>query len=254
MRVGSIFALTSCAVISVATLSTFNSPAGEERKIKVAIFTGGHEFDRKEFFGMFDAIDDVAWEEFQQPKANELWCKPDELKGYDVVVLYDMWQQITDEQKKCIVRALKDGTVGLVVIHHAIASYQNWEEYRNIIGAQYFLSPGRDPDGKPRERCQVAFGVKMNIKVADKVHPITRGLSDFEVVDESYKGYWVSPKVRMLLITDCPQNEPSIAWTNEYGKARVVYIQLGHGPDAYRNPSYRQLLKRSLLWASKKLE
>lgn len=258
MRIGnavvSVVVMTSCAAISLAAFSAAMSGTDEEQKLRVAIFTGGHAFDRKEFFGMFDALGDVEWREVQQPKANELWCNREELKRCDVVVLYDMWQQITDEQKEAMMQALKEGIVGLVVIHHAIASYQGWDEYWRIIGARYFLSPGVDPDGKPRERAQVAFGVKMSIKVADKDHPITCGMSDFEVVDETYKGYWVSPKVKMLLTTDCPQNEPSIAWTNEYGKARVVYIQLGHGPETYRHPSYRQLLKRSLLWAAKKLE
>ncbi|MCS7254422.1 MAG: ThuA domain-containing protein [Armatimonadota bacterium] len=254
MNIRSVIVITSCAAISFMAFSNLRFAVGGEQKLKVVIFTGGHDFNRKEFFEMFDSFGNVEWEESQQPKANQLWCKQDELKRYDVVVLYDMWQQITDEQKEFMVRALKDGVVGLVVIHHAIASYQNWDEYWRIIGARYFLSPGVDPDGKKRERCQVAFGVKMNIKIADKEHPITRGMSDFEVIDETYKGYWVSPRVKILLTTDCPQNEPSIAWTNEYGKARVVYIQLGHGPEAYRHASYRQLLKRSLLWAAKKLE
>jgi type 1 glutamine amidotransferase len=250
-RISSTIALASCVATSLFIHGTEGN--NEAQKLKVAIFTGGHEFDRKEFFAVFDWMGNVAWEEFKQPEANNLWCNESELKRYDAIVLYDMWQQITDKQKECMVSALKEGAVGLLVLHHAIASYQNWDEYWRIIGAKYFLSPGKDPDGKPRGRSQVAFGVKMKITIADREHPITKGLSDFEVVDECYKGYWVSPDAHLLLTTDCQQNEPSIAWAKEYGKARVVYIQLGHGPEAYRNATYRELVKRALLWVARKL-
>lgn len=225
----------------------------QQKQLRVLIVTGGHGFDRKEFFSMFDGHPDITYEEVQQPKANELWGTA-AVKRYDAIVFYDMWQRITDKQRENFVRMLKDDGKGIVVLHHAIASYQDWDEYTRIIGAKYFLAPGKDPDGNLRPRCQYKHDVRMTVHIADGKHPITRGMSDFEIIDETYKGYWVSPKVHVLLTVDHPLSEEKIAWAHTYGKARVVYIQLGHGPTAYRNANYRKLVIRAIRWVAGQLQ
>ncbi len=60
------------------------------------------------------------------------------MQNPDVLVLYDMWQPITDEAKSDFVARLKEGK-GLVALHHCLASYQQWPEYAKIIGGQYHL-------------------------------------------------------------------------------------------------------------------
>mgnify|MGYP000415292203 CR=1 FL=1 len=44
----------------------------------------------------------------------------------------------TADAKQDFLARLKEGK-GLVVMHHAIASYQKWPEYAKIIGAKYYL-------------------------------------------------------------------------------------------------------------------
>ena len=56
-----------------------------------------------------------------------------------MIVTYDFNQKITEEAKADFVARLKDGK-GLVVLHHAIATYPAWPEYWNIIGAHYYLA------------------------------------------------------------------------------------------------------------------
>lgn len=223
-----------------------------ERPLRILIVTGGHDFERKEFFAMFDSFADVRWEEKQQPQANDIWLN-DTLHNYDAVVLYDMWQQITEEQKQGMVKWLRDMGKGLVALHHSIASYQQWEEYPRIIGARYFLSPGKAPDGKEFDRSQYQHDVKFSVKVVDKNHPVVKGLPEqFEIVDETYKGWWLSPNVQKLLVTDHDLSDPCVAWAHQYGKAKVVYIQLGHGPTAYNNPNFRKLVHNAIKWVAGK--
>lgn len=222
-----------------------------EKPLRVIIVTGGHDFERKEFFEMFDSFGDIKWEEHQQPKANEIWLG-ETLRNYDAVVLYDMWQQITEEQKQGMVRWLKDEGKGLVALHHSIASYQNWDEYAKIIGARYFIAPGKAPDGKTFDRSQFHHDIRFTVKVVDKNHPVAKGLPEqFEILDETYKGWWIAPGVHKLLATDHELSDPCVAWAKRYGKAKVVFIQLGHGSTAYNNPNFRTLVRNAILWVAR---
>ena len=76
-------------------------------------------------------------------------------------------------------------------------------------------------------------------------------MNDFEIDDETYKGFYVNSGVTTLLRVDHPKSGPVIGWTHEYGKSRVVYIQLGHGAAAYANASYRSFVQNAIYWASR---
>jgi type 1 glutamine amidotransferase len=52
------------------------------------------------------------------------------------------------------------------------------------------------------------------------------------------------------LTTDHPTSGKVIAWAHRYKNSPVVYIQLGHGPEAYNNPNYRTLVARSIHWVA----
>jgi type 1 glutamine amidotransferase len=92
----------------------------------------------------------------------------------------------------------------------------------------------------------------MDIKVEDKGHPITRGITDFQIVDEIYGGAEILPTVHPLLSTTHPKSMHYVAWINHYGNSEVVYIQLGHGPSAFNNPYYRTLIKQAIDWSARR--
>jgi len=89
------------------------------------------------------------------------------------------------------------------------------------------------------------------VKVLDPKHPVTKGLRDFEVLDETYSGYYVDPEAKPLLTTTEPSSTPVIGWTKKYGKARVVTLQSGHDAHTFGNASFRKLLKQAIFWAVK---
>jgi len=221
--------------------------AEQERKIKVLITTGGHGFVREDFFAMWDSFKGITWREGKMEKSATAFT-PENLDACDIVVTYDLTQKITDEQKAALLAFLKRGG-GFVGLHHSIASQQDWPDYGRIIGVRYFLKPTMR-EGREYPRSRPTVGVDMRIQVADPKHPITEGLSDFDIQDEGYADYIVDPKVHVLLTTDNPKNDKNVAWTREEGKARVVFITFGHDNKAYTNPNYKRLVERAVLWAA----
>ena len=119
--------------LSVTTLSL--QAAESENQIHVLIVSGGHDFEQKEFFAIFDQMKGITYDHLVQPKANEAFADGS-TAHYDVVVLYDMFQPITAEQKEGFKKYLNSGK-GFVSLHHSLANYQAWDEYLNILGGSY---------------------------------------------------------------------------------------------------------------------
>jgi type 1 glutamine amidotransferase len=240
-------------MVLAMSLPDSRAEAAEEttgKPLRLLIVTGGHDFERDSFFRMFDSFEGTEWREVQHPAANDMYA-PEHRDEYDVVVCYDMPNAISDQQKKWMMETFRAGKPW-VVMHHAMASYPGWPEFARMIGGKYLLSP-ETIDGKDMKPSTYRHDVMMDIEIADKDHPITRGMENYSIEDEVYGGFYVSPEVHVLLTTDHPESSKSVAWTTSYGKGRVVFIQGGHGPTAFDNDVFRGLVERSILWAAGRL-
>ncbi len=245
-RLGILIALTA---LTAFWASGAGPAQGAPEKLRVLVVTGGHDFEQAPFFQVFKDNPDITYQAVEHPNAHAL-LKAEAAKQYDVLVLYDMHQEITDEAKADFLARLKEGK-GLVVLHHAIASYQKWPEYLKIIGARYYLEPTM-VDGVQKARSAYQHGVNIPIHVADPRHPITRGINDYVIHDETYKLFDVAAQCHPLLTTDEPLSNKVIGWCKTYQAARVVYLQSGHDHFAYENPNYRQILRQAIRWVAKK--
>ncbi|MGA2253721.1 MAG: ThuA domain-containing protein, partial [Thermoguttaceae bacterium] len=161
---------------------------------------------------------------------------------------YDMVEKFTPDQEKALFGLLHRG-IGLVALHHNLGAHRQWDEYSKIIGGKYCFGVYQDGEKK--------FGPStyehdqdLKVVVADREHPITRGLPDFAIHDEVYNHCYVAPDVRVLLTTNHPKNDPQIAWAHEYGESRVFYFQLGHDSQAWKNPAYPEILARGIRWTA----
>ena len=223
--------------------------AWAEAKIKVAVVTGGHEFSEKPFLAIFEGNEGVECTHVVLKDDSELF---EDISAwpYQAIVLYNMTQKISEKRQQNLLKLLDRG-VGLVVLHHAIADYSEWPEFRKIIGARYFLSDVTE-NGKTFPRSTYEHGVDYNIHVADPSHPITQGVSDFTVNDETYKGYLFEPDNHLLLTTDNPKCQKEVGWTRTYGKARVCFFQMGHGDSIFADANYRRLISQAILWTAHK--
>lgn len=218
-------------------------------KIKVLLVTGGHAFETNKFYQVFQENPEIALTIASHSKTNASVFDRSDLTGFDVVVLYDMEKSITDAQKKNFLALFDQGT-GLVVLHHALASYQHWPEYEQIIGGLYPEADGKS--GKVTEQVGYQHGEEVPIVVVAKDHPITAGVKDFTVHDEIYWGFRVGSDVTPLITTTHPKSGKPLAWYRTQGKSRVVYLQLGHDHTAYENPNYQKLVAQSIRWVARR--
>jgi len=227
----------------------FASAAGPASKLKVLVVTGGHGFARVPFFQMFQDNAAIRYTHAEHSKTNATVYERSDLIDYDVVVLYDMPKTITDAQKARFL-SLFDRGIGLVVLHHALVSYQHWPDYERIIGGRYPEEDGKS--GVVTEQVGYEHDVDVPVVIVARDHPVTAGLKGFILRDEIYWGYRVSADVTPLLTTTHPKSGKPLAWARTEKNSRVVFIQSGHGPEAFTNADYRQLLAQSLRWAANK--
>lgn len=237
-----------CAAALAATgwLAT-TAAAADDTKLRVLLFTGGHDFEQPQFFQLFKDNPEIVFTAVEHPHAHA-YLRPEAAAKFDVLVVYDMHQEITDEAKADLQQWFKAGK-GMVTLHHSVANYQNWGEYEKILGGRYYLSK-KTVRGVEKARSIYQHGVKFTVNIADPAHPVTQGLRDFEILDETYNLFDVAPTSKPLLTTKEKTSAPVIGWSNQYEKGRIVYFQLGHDHFAYENPGYRKLVAQAIRWVA----
>jgi uncharacterized protein len=224
-----------------------SAPAGQ--KIRVLVVTGGHDFEKPQFYKIFEDNPEITFKAVEHPNAHK-FLRSDLAKEVDVYLYYDMYQPISDEAKADYLARLKEGK-GMVVMHHAIASYQKWPEYSKVIGARYYLEK-TTVDGVEKARSAYQHDVNFKVRIEDPSHPVTRGVTDFEIHDETYKLFDVADTCEALLTTDEPLSNKVIGWAKTYEASRIVYLQCGHDHFAYENPNFRKIVAQAIRWTAKK--
>ena len=207
--------------------------------VRVMVVTGGHAHDTT-FNSLFEGYAEIA--PFLSPR--NVAFTGDLRKRWDTLALYDFTQEITDKEKEILRDFLESGK-GLVVLHHAIADYGAWPWWgETVVGGKYFLKPEGD-----RPISAVKAGQEVYVQPVGR-HPVIAGVPPLHLIEELYKGMWISPKVKVLLETDHPASDKAVAWISPYEKSRVVYIQLGHDRKVHLHPGYRALVKNAVLWSA----
>ena len=148
-------------------------PGQEGKKIRVLLTVGGHGFDEKPFFAIFDAMPDAQWTKIELPKEADR-LTPGLERNFDVIVMYDMAASFTPRQQKAFVELLNEG-IGLVSLHHNMCAHRDWPEFRKIIGGKYIFTE-TTLDGVPYKPSSYDHDQLLKVSVADKEHPITKGV------------------------------------------------------------------------------
>jgi type 1 glutamine amidotransferase len=211
---------------------------GGNQPLRVMVVTGGHPYDTS-FGSLFEGYEQISARVYPRDVA----FNRDFRSTIDVLVLYDLTQEINETERTNLRNFLESGK-GMVVLHHAVADYwKTWPWYQTVIGAKYYLKDEGDrPASKP------TIGQTLWARpVGD--HPITAGVGPLCWEEETYKGLTISPTVKVLLETDNPTSEKQLAWIGPYEKSRVVVMMPGHDRKSHLHPGYRRLVRNAILWS-----
>lgn len=147
--------------------------------------------------------------------------------------------------RQAMFEAVREGG-GFVGVHSATDTWYTVPEYGDLIGARFDSHPWHQ---------------QVRLLVEDRAHPATRELGEaLEIKDEIYQFRdWARRDVHVLLRLD-PRSvdaargkradgDYALAWTKAYGRGRVVYTALGHGPDVWADSRFHGHLLGAIRWA-----
>ena len=203
---------------------------------QIAIVTGQHGFQEKEFDSVFESMEGT---QFVRQELSEFIKDPNRSR-YESILFYNFHRPYPDPQAAEAILNLADRGQGLVILHHAILAFPEWPAYADIcgIGERSF---GYHP------------GQRIKVHVADTSHPITAGLANWEMSDETYTMKDAGDDSHTLLTVDHPKSMKIIGWSRTYRKSRVFCLQSGHDNETFSNPQFREVLNRGIRWVARRL-
>lgn len=241
-------------IVAAAVLSSVGAiPASAAEPLRVLILTGANNHDWRTttpvLRRMFEEHPRFRVVRVVEQPAD---CDSATFGACDVVVSnWSAFPEMTGRQwgpvaEAAFVDFIRRGG-GFVVFHAAGATSQDWPEFQQLVGLTW--SPGTTGHARV---------APCKIEIADREHPITRGLEDFWTVDELWHAMVSIGKPEYSVLCrafSAPQwqgsgrYEPALVVTRmEAG--RGVNLILGHEADAMKNPGWRTLMFRGAEWAA----
>ncbi len=213
-----------------AGLAAETAPAG---KIKVLfVFNGGH--DGKAFIALMGKVlegtGDFALASAKS--ADEL--KAENICKYDLVLFYGSGGTISNPQQEQGLWNFVHKGGGIVAVHATDANKQS-DIYWELLGGR-FIGHGSGT---------------YTVHIHDPDHPITAGMKDFDISDETYAHlYNKNACMRCLVRMDRGNERQCMAWVQQFGKGRVFTTGFGDNRGAWGNPQFQRLVVRAMYWAA----
>ena len=167
------------------------------------------------------------------------------MKKFDLVVPAWTMGEISKEQEKGLLEAIKNGCA-IAGWHGGMCdSFRNSTEYQFMTGGQWVVHPGGVVD--------------YTVNELDPRSQFTAGLKPFKMKSEQYYLH-TDPSNKVYAWTtfsgkhgDVPWIKGvrmPVIWTRMYGKGRVFYTSLGHVNADFDVPEAFEIVKRGIQWAA----
>jgi len=239
--------LTTLTLLAALALQPGSDAAEASNKIRVLLVTGDDVMPAHNWPEVSQAIKEtlVSAGRFEVRLCEDagILDSAASLSRYDLIFLHyynAKTPTLSDAAKENLLQFVKGGK-GLAVSHISSASFKEWPEFRKMCGRYWVMGQsGHGPRGVFKAR------------IANKEHPIVKGLEDFEADDELYAKLQGNEAINVLVEADSDwskKTEP-LAFTLEYGAGRVFHETFGHDAKAIRNASVQKLIQRGCLWAA----
>ena len=212
-------------------------------KLKVAVITGHHIHDVINFHKLWNSISGI--EPYIQHM--EDFCSSNDTvrDSYDCIVFYMMVvEEIKDEmpwywgKPKSALEHLGSKKQGIVILHHTIWAYEKWPYFSELLGM-----PDRKASGYHADQ-------KINVRIVDTKHSITRGLKDWTLTDETYEITEPGSGNKVLIELEHPQSIKAGAWVRKHKNSRLFCCVLGHDNKSWEDANFRELLRRGVFWSA----
>jgi len=148
------------------------------------------------------------------------------------------------EGLKTLERFVREGG-GLVLVHFACGAFQEFkEDFVKLVGRVW----------DPRLRGHDPYGT-FRVRIVDSEHPITRGLHDFDTVDELYTCLTGDVPIHVLAVarSKVDGKDYPMAFVLQVGRARVFHCVLGHDVKAFQSEGVQTLYRQACLWCARRL-
>jgi len=229
--------MAGAAAIPCLAASSASGADNSNKKIKVLFMRGGYhspkhpEILTKELLKRTNDFEITFTQNLNDVKAENI-------KQYDLVANYTTGYKLSKEQESGLCDFVFNGG-GFVGIHSASDTFKNSDRYFEMLGGRF--------SGHGHE--------KFTVFIYDSEHPVTKGMKDFEIEDETYRHkYHRNLQMRSLTRMNKPGaiERQSMGWVSHYGKGRVFYTGNGHGEKAWKNLQFQRLVTRGMYWAAKR--
>jgi type 1 glutamine amidotransferase len=178
--------------------------------------------------------------------------------AFDLVTVYALrWRMLTGEKyqpyraqwafslseagRQTLTRFVETGG-GLLALHTAAICFDDWPEWRQLIGGAWIWGRSSHPPLGP-----------VPVTPGPGTHAITAEVPPFELRDEVYGNLDMEAGVEPLLMGDAGAGSWPLLWARPVGKGRVVTDLLGHDRAAIEQPVHRRILTRSAQWCTRAL-
>lgn len=210
--------------------------------LSVAVITGGHSYDVVNFHKRWRELPGI---DAYIQHIDDFAAAPASVRdSYDVLLFYIMMREgPTDDlpgyrgKPKQALERLGQTEQGIIVMHHGLLAYPDWPQWSKLVGISDRSLHGYSHDER------------LALRVADPSHPITQGITDWTLTDETYDMADAAADNHLLLTVDHVNSMRTVAWTRQYGQSRVFCLQLGHDNQAWADAGFRMVLERGIRWS-----
>jgi type 1 glutamine amidotransferase len=258
----------------------------DNQRPQVLVVSGGHPYAEEPFVEMFEADAGVDCT-YSRPPEVRAWFHPDRVGTWDAIVCYDMqgFEFRKPELPNLLTppadyaegfQQMLERGQGIVFLHHAMSAWPTWPLWAKVVGGRWNYVPG-ELEGRQWPASGYTREVEHHVECLEPTHPVCAGLEDgFDIVDEIYLNPVLDHTFTPLFKSTYPMTSEHffsgelamrdrlydnegwshpeglgyMAWVKTAGTSPVVYLQGGHGPSAYANPSYRRLLGNAIRWVA----
>jgi type 1 glutamine amidotransferase len=236
--------LISCAFV-------FSNPlvAKNKESIQVLILSGrnNHDWEQttRQLEEIFSDCELFGYTITLQPDTLE----SEDFRDIDVVLSnWNSWPENEvrwpEKAEQALSEFIKKGG-GFVTFHASTSAFYEWSEFKKFTTGAWIM-----------ERTNHGKNSSTGVSIANRKHPVTKGMADFHIFDELWIDAEINPDFEVLgtatnekLKDEGIPGQPAIM-ISKYGKGRIFHTILGHDARAMRNTGFKQLLLRGTEWAA----